>query len=73
MKKETKTPINLEVPISSEEAIFLNSVYRARYPGALGLLPDGEPTKKDAEFALEIANRIYKWAKNYFSISNQKA
>ncbi|MBI4707631.1 MAG: HEPN domain-containing protein [Candidatus Omnitrophica bacterium] len=34
-----------DVPLLDEEAIFLNSVYRARYPADIGLLPTGEPTK----------------------------
>ena len=42
-------------PLSVEDAVFLNSVYRARYPAALGLLPTGEPTKEDAERALHSA------------------
>jgi HEPN domain-containing protein len=48
-------------PLSSEEAVFLNSVYRARYPSALGLLPTGEPTKQDAERALKIAREVLRW------------
>jgi HEPN domain-containing protein len=44
--------IGHESPLAVEEAIFLNSVYRAGYPAALGLLPTGEPTKEDAERAL---------------------
>jgi len=47
--------IGYESPLSEEDAVFLNSVYRARYPAALGLLPTGEPTKKDAERALHSA------------------
>jgi len=48
-----------EIDISEEEAVFLNSVYRARYPAALGLLPSGEPTHRDAEKALEIARKVF--------------
>ena len=40
------------------KAVFLNSIYRARYPAALGLLPDGEPQRIDAEKALSIAKRV---------------
>src|SRR3990172_726059 len=35
--------------LSDEDAIFLNTVYRWRYPPDLGLLPSGEPTELDAQ------------------------
>ncbi len=47
-----------KIDITEEEAVFLNSIYRARYPAALGLLPDGEPQRIDAEKALSIAKRF---------------
>jgi len=34
--------------LSEEDAIFLNTVYRWRYPPDLGLLPSGAPTELDA-------------------------
>jgi HEPN domain-containing protein len=49
------------LPIDTDDAVFLNSVYRARYPAALGLLPTGEPTEKDAEKALHIARKMREW------------
>lgn len=52
-----------DVPLLDEEAIFLNSVYRARYPADIGLLPTGEPTKEDAEKGLDIARKIQDWVK----------
>ncbi len=52
-----------DLPIDIDEAVFLNSVYRARYPAALGLLPDGEPVKEDAERALYIIQKIRDWVK----------
>lgn len=55
--------IGHEAPIGDEEAIFLNSIYRARYPADLGLLPSGEPTKEDAEKALRIAQKMRQWVK----------
>jgi HEPN domain-containing protein len=51
------------VPISDEDAIFLNSIYRARYPADLGLMSSGEPTGADAEKALMMARRIVGWLK----------
>src|SRR3989304_3147839 len=41
--------------LTEEEALFLNAVYRWRYPPDLGLLPSGEPTEPDAQRALSIA------------------
>lgn len=57
MKRETEEWLK----IAEEDAVFLNSVYRARYPAALGLLPMGEPTKKDAERALHSARKMREW------------
>lgn len=53
--------IGQEAPLTDEEAIFLNSIYRVRYPATLGLLPAGEPTKEDAERALHIAREMREW------------
>lgn len=51
--------LSLQLPASIEELDFLNRVYRSRYPPDIGLLPHGEPTKDDAQKALEIAQRIF--------------
>jgi HEPN domain-containing protein len=59
--------IGYESPLSVEDAVFLNSVYRARYPAALGLLPTGEPTKEDADRALQSAQKMYEWLKEVLS------
>ena len=38
----------------------LNSLYtESRYPGDLGLLPEGKPTIKDAEAFYDFAKNIY--------------
>lgn len=50
-------------PLIDEDAIFLNSVYRSRYPSDLGLLPSGKPTKEDAEKALHIAKEVLNWVR----------
>lgn len=49
--------------LGDEEAVFLNSIYRVRYPADLGLLPIGEPTREDADQALSIAIRMRDWCK----------
>ncbi|MBC7218326.1 MAG: HEPN domain-containing protein [Candidatus Caldatribacterium sp.] len=48
-------------PLSEEESVFLTSIYQARYPAGLGLLPSGEPSKGDAEKALQCASKIWRW------------
>lgn len=46
----------IEMPL--DDAVFLNSVYRGRYPTEEGLLPYGEPTEADARRALNIAETV---------------
>lgn len=55
--------IGHKTPLADEDAVFLNSIYRARYPSDLGLLPSGEPKKEDADKALDIAREIVNWFK----------
>jgi HEPN domain-containing protein len=55
--------IGHQAPVTVEDAVFLNSVYRTRYPAALGLLPTGDPTKEDAERALQSARKMREWFK----------
>jgi HEPN domain-containing protein len=55
-----------ETPLLDEDAVFLNSIYRSRYPLDTGLLPWGEPTEKDAIKALDIAKNISVWFKETF-------
>ena len=50
---------SLQLPASIEELDFLNRVYQSRYPPDIGLLPHGEPTKEDAQRALEITKRVF--------------
>jgi HEPN domain-containing protein len=49
--------------LSDEDAVFLNSIYRARYPSEAGLLPFGEPLEKDATRALKTAREVAGWIK----------
>ena len=57
--KNAVNSLGYEIDLSGEDAVFLNSVYKSRYPSALGLLSTGEPTKDDAEKALSIAKIIF--------------
>lgn len=51
--------LSLQSPVSLKELDFLNRVYQSRYPPDVGLLAHGEPTKEDAEKALEITKRVF--------------
>lgn len=51
---------NIKLKLSDEEIVFIDSIYRGRYPAEEGILPLGEPSKPDAEKAVKIANRIYR-------------
>lgn len=44
--------------LSMDDAVFLNSIYRGRYPTEEGLLPHGEPAQKDAEKAISAAKAL---------------
>lgn len=48
------------VNLSIDDAVFLNSIYKGRYPTEEGLLPHGEPTKEDAERATAAAEDFTK-------------
>jgi len=55
--------LGYSVTMTDEDAVFLSSIYRARYPSDAGLLPLGEPIAQDAERALKIAREIANWMK----------
>lgn len=54
--KDYKIKFNL----SDEEIVFIDSIYRGRYPAEAGLLPMGEPSEADAKRAVAIARRMFK-------------
>lgn len=58
--KNAVNNLGYAIDLSEEDAVFLNSVYKSRYPSALGLLPSGEPIQADAEKALSITKIIFK-------------
>ena len=55
----------IKIDINDDEISFMDNIYKGRYPAEEGLLPFREPTKKDAEKAFEIAERIYKIGENF--------
>lgn len=50
--------LGYKIEITDEDSVFLNSIYRSRYPSDLGLLPSGEPIKEEAEKSLNIARVV---------------
>jgi HEPN domain-containing protein/predicted nucleotidyltransferase len=46
------------VSLTMDDAIFLNSIYKGRYPTEEGLLPHGEPSKEDAEKAIAVSRVV---------------
>lgn len=52
-----------EVDLSIDDSVFLNSIYKGRYPTEEGLLPHGEPTMEDAKRATRVAEDFMKIAR----------
>lgn len=48
----------INLTLRDEDVDFIDSIYKGRYPGEDGLLPLGNPTKRDAKKALQIAQNI---------------
>ena len=46
---EKVNKLGWSINIDMDEIIFLNSVYRGRYPNEQGLLPHGEPSQSKAK------------------------
>jgi HEPN domain-containing protein/predicted nucleotidyltransferase len=51
------------VDLEMDDAVFLNSVYRGRYPTEAGLLPHGEPSEEDARRAVTVADAVMRQAR----------
>jgi hypothetical protein len=51
---------NVQIDLSDEDVVYIDNIYRSRYPAEAGLLPLGEPSGKDAQRAVGIATRILK-------------
>jgi len=50
----------IQVNVSDEDIVFIDNIYRGRYPAEAGLLPLGEPSEGDAQKIINIANQIFK-------------
>ena len=47
-----------DIELDLDDAVFLNSIYKGRYPTEDGLLPHGDPTTQDAERLVDAAKRF---------------
>jgi uncharacterized protein len=47
-----------EIDLTIDDAVYLNSIYKGRYPTEEGLLPHGEPSKEDAEKAIAVSRVV---------------
>ncbi len=48
----------LRYHLTDEDVVFIDSIYRGRYPAEAGLLPEGEPDADDAHRAVRLANEL---------------
>jgi len=44
-----------QITLAMDDAVFLNSIYKGRYPAEEGLLPHGDPSKEDAARTVKAA------------------
>ncbi len=54
----------ININLTDDEVVFIDSIYRERYPADVGLLPLGEPKEDDAVKASAIAERMLQHVKN---------
>ncbi len=71
LRKKIERFINFKV--DNELLIFTDKVYiETRYPGDMGMLPDGKPTIKEAEELYKFADYIYQKTKELLKTNNPK-
>lgn len=51
---------HIKINISDEDIVFIDNIYKGRYPAEGGLLPLGEPSEADAQKIVNIAQQIFK-------------
>ena len=60
MKRVNK--LGISVPLKEHEILFLSSIYiDVRYPPDVGLLPNGEPVRRDVDIAIKAAKKLKQW------------
>ena len=47
-----------EIDMTIDDAVYLHSIYKGRYPTEEGLLPHGDPSKEDAEKAVAVSRLV---------------
>jgi HEPN domain-containing protein len=52
--------LRVKFPLSDDDILFVDSIYRGRYPAEAGLLPLGSPTREDAEKSVSLAGKLLK-------------
>jgi len=52
------TGMGVDSGLSVDDAVYLNSIYKGRYPTEEGLLPHGEPSRVDTERAVLLAKGL---------------
>lgn len=55
--------LRVRFPLSEEDILFIDSIYRGRYPAEAGLLPLGSPTREEAEKSVNLARKLLHVAK----------
>ena len=64
-------PTDCPIQFDEDKMTLLNKLYiESRYPGELGLLPDGKPSPQTAKDFYEYAKKIHNEAKNWLSSLN---
>ena len=59
--------LNFDIPVEKSDMEFLPTIYiESRYPPDIGLLPSGEPTKDDADRAINISRNLYHYIIDYY-------
>lgn len=62
----------LNIPVDEDILFALDSLYiESRYPGELGLLPDGKPNQQQAELFYEFAQKISAEIKSSLELKNK--
>ena len=56
--------VGWQITLAMDDAIFLNSIYKGRYPAEEGLLPHGDPSKEDADRVTRTAEAFLGNVKN---------
>jgi HEPN domain-containing protein/predicted nucleotidyltransferase len=64
--KKTRS-LGHNIPLSIDDAIFLNSIYKGRYSTEEGLLPHGEPLQTDAEKAILSAKALMTFIREHIT------